>query len=184
MKTTSAGKSLSSVCLQEIWTSAWPTLGSLAVLGRREAKKNHPVKDTGCPLNRGCYHAAPELAKDAQTCWHRRPMITTTVQWLAEVGKVKVNNCRNSKACVSNYAFVLCFSVFRFCFFLFLVPLSFAEFVGIGRANSPWMANLVLCARTAHQDVLVGNTNEFRHPERFSRGKRSGRPFLVTLCGC
>ena len=30
---------------------------------------------------------------------------------------------------------------------------------------------LVLCARTAHQDVSVGNTREIRHPERFSRGK-------------
>ena len=46
------------------------------------------------------------------------------------------------------------------------------------------MANLALCARTAHQGGLVGNTTEFSYPERFSRGKRIGRPFLVTLLGC
>jgi len=30
------------------------------------------------------------------------------------------------------------------------------------------MANLALCARTAHQGVLVGNSEEFRYP----KGKR------------
>jgi len=43
-------------------------------------------KTQGCPLkNDGC-HAAPELAKNAQTCWGRRPMKTIVFQWLAEVG--------------------------------------------------------------------------------------------------
>ena len=37
------------------------------------------------------------------------------------------------------------------------------------------MANLALCARTAHQGGLVGNTREFRHPECFFRGKRIRR---------
>jgi hypothetical protein len=36
-------------------------------------------------------------------------------------------------------------------------PFSLAEFSVVGRANSPGKANLVLCARMAHQDVLVGN---------------------------
>ena len=52
--------------------------------------------------------------------------------------------------------FCLCYLVFFSCFFI--LPFSFAECLGIGRANSPGKANLVLCARTAHQDVLVGNT--------------------------
>jgi len=63
-------------------------------------------------------------------------------------------------------------SAVSFCFSLFLTPLSIAEFSGIGRAISPGRAKLVLCARTAHQDGLVGNSGEFRHPERFSRGNR------------
>jgi len=33
------------------------------------------------------------------------------------------------------------------------------------------MANLALCARTAHQGGFVGNTGKFRHP----KGKWSGR---------
>ena len=58
--------------------------------------------------------------------------------------------------------------------FLFVLnpPLSFAEFSDIGRVNFPWTENLALCARTAHQGVLVGNSKELRHPECFSRGKR------------
>jgi len=50
----------------------------------------------------------------------------------------------------------------------FFSPFLFAKFITVGRANSPWTANLVLCARMAHQDRLVGNSDEFRHPERFS----------------
>ena len=46
-------------------------------------------------------------------------------------------------------------------------PLSLAEFFSVGRTNSPWMANLALCARTAHQSGFVGNTGKFRHPECF-----------------
>ena len=42
--------------------------------------------------------------------------------------------------------------------FVFNPPFSFAEFSAIGRANSPWTANLALCARTAHQGGLVGNS--------------------------
>jgi hypothetical protein len=64
--------------------------------------------------------------------------------------------------------FVLLFFVFSF----ILIPLSIAEFSAIGRAISPGMAKLGLCARTAHQDGLVGNSGEFRYPERFSRGNR------------
>jgi hypothetical protein len=53
-------------------------------------------------------------------------------------------------------------------------PYSFAprkafgvpEFSGIGRVNSPGMANLALCARTAHQGGLVGNTREFSKRKR------------------
>jgi len=54
---------------------------------------------------------------------------------------------------------------------LFVTPLSIAEFTGIGRVNSPGKANLALCARTAHQGGLVGNTGEFRHPECFISGQ-------------
>jgi len=63
-------------------------------------------------------------------------------------------------------------------FFLFIPPLSIAEFTGIGRAISPGKAKLVLCAWTAHQDGLVGNADEFRHPERFSRGNRLRTAFF------
>jgi hypothetical protein len=53
----------------------------------------------------------------------------------------------------------------------------FAEFLAVGRANSPGKANLALCARTAHQGGLVGNSQKFRHPQ----GKRIGAAFLVTF---
>ena len=46
------------------------------------------------------------------------------------------------------------------------------------------MANLVLCARTAHQDGFVDNTGKFRNPECFSRGKRCGAAFSGYLLGC
>jgi len=60
----------------------------------------------------------------------------------------------------------------------FQLPLLFAEFSGIGRVNLPWTANLVLCARTAHQDGLVGNTEEFRHPKgKQTRAAFSGYSF-------
>ena len=51
----------------------------------------------------------------------------------------------------------------------------------IGRTNPPGMADLVLYARTAHQDGPVGNSPEFRHPDCFYRGKRCGAAFLVTF---
>ncbi len=51
------------------------------------------------------------------------------------------------------------------------IPLSLAEFFSVGRTNSPRMANLVLCARTAHQDGFVGNAGKFRHPECFFSGQ-------------
>ena len=60
-------------------------------------------------------------------------------------------------------------------------PSSFAEFWAIDRANPPGKADLVLCARTAHQDGRVGNSPEFRQPECFFRGKRCGAAFLVTF---
>ena len=69
-------------------------------------------------------------------------------------------------------------------FFLFAPPLSIAEFTGIGRAISPGKAKLVLCAWTAHQDGLVGNGDEFRHPERFHRGKQGGMAFFWLLFFC
>ena len=50
---------------------------------------------------------------------------------------------------------------------VYLTPLSIAEFAGIVRAISPGKAKLVLCARTAHQDRLVGNSGEFRYPAIF-----------------
>jgi hypothetical protein len=64
--------------------------------------------------------------------------------------------------------------------FLFAVkfPFLFAEFSVAGRANSPGKANLVLCARMAHQDGLVGSCGKFRHPECFSRGKQDGIAFF------
>ena len=33
----------------------------------------------------------------------------------------------------------------------FWIPFSFAEWCCVGRGNSPWTANLALCARMAHQ---------------------------------
>ena len=73
-----------------------------------------------------------------------------------------------------------------FCFSLvYLTPLSIAEFTGIGRAISPGKAKLVLCARTAHQDGLVGNSGEFRYPERFFSGQSNKDGFfLVTFFSC
>ena len=71
--------------------------------------------------------------------------------------------------------------VSSFVLFLFNFRLSIAEVGGIGRANSPRTANLALCARTAHQGGLVGNTPSFRHP---AGAIEQRRPFLVTLLGC
>ena len=69
--------------------------------------------------------------------------------------------------------------VFSVLFFsCFQTPLSIAEFAAIGRAISPGKAKLVLCAWTAHQDGLVGNSGEFRHAERFSRGNRIRTAFF------
>jgi hypothetical protein len=63
-------------------------------------------------------------------------------------------------------------------------PFLFAEFLTVGRVNSPGKANLGLCARMAHQAGLVGNSEEFRHPEHFSRGKQSGMAFFWLLFFC
>ena len=52
---------------------------------KRPPRQLRPVKNTGFPFNRGGYHAAPELANNAQTCWHREPMITTPLKRLAKV---------------------------------------------------------------------------------------------------
>ena len=67
--------------------------------------------------------------------------------------------------CISQ---IVLFVILVFCFSLvYLTPLSIAEFAGIVRAISPGKAKLVLCARTAHQDGLVGNSGEFRYPAFF-----------------
>jgi len=58
-------------------------------------------------------------------------------------------------------------------------PSSVAEFGGIGSANSPWTANLGLCARMAHQIGRVGNAAKFRHPQ----GKRYGAAFFGYFLG-
>jgi len=58
-------------------------------------------------------------------------------------------------------------------------PFSFAEFGSIGRANSPWTANLGLCARMAHQTGRVGNAAKFRHPQ----GKRYGAALFGYFLG-
>jgi hypothetical protein len=68
--------------------------------------------------------------------------------------------------------------------FRFFSPFLFAELRTVGRANSPPMANLALCARMAHQGGLVGNSVQFRHPERFSRGKQCGMAFFWLLFFC
>jgi hypothetical protein len=52
---------------------------------KRPPRQLRPVKDTGFPFRQHHYHAAPELAQNAQTCWHRKPMITAPPKWLAEV---------------------------------------------------------------------------------------------------
>jgi len=73
-----------------------------------------------------------------------------------------------------------CLFSFWFSFFLTDFPFSFAEFGGIGSANSPWTANLVLCARMAHQDgrvAMLPNSGT-------RRANEAGRPFLVTFLGC
>jgi len=69
--------------------------------------------------------------------------------------------------------------LFRF-FLLTDFPSSFAEFGGIGSANSPWTANLGLCARMAHQ------TGALAMPPNSGtrRANDMGRPFLVTFWGC
>jgi hypothetical protein len=103
-------------------------------------------------------------------------MITALPRWLVEVDKnqqkkqVLLNIARPFKN--------VCFA------FRFFVPFLFAEFISVGRVNSPWTANLALCARMAHQSGLVGNSDEFRHPERFSRGKQGGMAFFWLLFFC
>jgi len=79
-------------------------------------------------------------------------------------------------------SFVCDFSVLFFS--CFKTSLSIAEFTGIGRVISPGKAKLALCARTAHQGGLVGNSGEFRHPERFSRGNRIRMAFFWLLFFC
>ena len=69
----------------------------------------------------------------------------------------------------------------RFFDYRFVIPLLFAECLGVGRANSPGKANLVLCAWMAHKGGLVGNAQVFRYPERSSRGKRDGMAFFWSL---
>jgi len=59
-------------------------------------------------------------------------------------------------------------------------PSSFAEFGGIGSANSPWTANLGLCARMAHQTGRVAMPPN----SGTRRANDAGRPFLVTFLGC
>ena len=59
---------------------------------KRPPQQLRPVKGTGFPFSHYRYHAVPELAKNAQTCWHRKPMITVPAKWLAEVDKVKVKS--------------------------------------------------------------------------------------------
>jgi len=41
-------------------------------------------KTQGFPITQCHYHAAPELAKNAQTCWRRRLMIMTLDNRLAK----------------------------------------------------------------------------------------------------
>ena len=52
---------------------------------KRPPRQLRPVKGTGFPFNRNGYHAAPELANNAQTCWCRKPMIITPLKRLAKV---------------------------------------------------------------------------------------------------
>jgi hypothetical protein len=83
---------------------------------KRPPLQLRPVKDTGYPLNHRYYHAAPELAYVVKhVCsdsWHRKPMIITMVQWLAEVDlKSKSKTVEQSNVCV-----------IKFVFFLFLTP--------------------------------------------------------------
>ncbi len=52
---------------------------------KRPPRQLRPVKGTGFPFSQHRYHAAPELAKDAQTRWRRKLMITVLTKWLAEV---------------------------------------------------------------------------------------------------
>jgi len=53
---------------------------------RKGRHYSYAPKKQGFPFSQYRYHAAPELAKNAQTCWHRKPMITVPAKWLAEVG--------------------------------------------------------------------------------------------------
>jgi len=57
----------------------------------------------------------------------------------------------------------------------------FAESITVGRANSSWTVNSALCARMAHQGGLVGNSDGFRHPERFSGKTEWDGILLVTF---
>ena len=68
---------------------------------KRPPRQLRPVKNTGFPSNRGGYHAAPELAKNAQTCWYREPMITTPVKWLAKVDCESKSKAKNSCHCMT-----------------------------------------------------------------------------------
>jgi hypothetical protein len=57
---------------------------------RKGRRYSYAPEKQGCPFIQHRYHAAPELAKNAQTCWHRNPMIMLLPKWLAEAeGKSK-----------------------------------------------------------------------------------------------
>ena len=109
----------------------------------------------------------PELAEDAQTTGAESPC-----QQYSFAGLLRWREGQKRYDLMLLYlpdGIVCVFSVLFFsCFY---TPLSIAEFAGIARVISPGKAKLVLCARTAHQDGLVGNSGEFRYPERFFSGQ-------------
>jgi len=102
-------------------------------------------------------------------------MIIALPQWLAKV------DLRSTSKAKKQVLLMMPESFYNRCF-CFFVPFLFAEFFAVGRVNSPGKANLVLCARTAHPDGLVGNSDEFRHLERFLSGQiRWDGILLVTF---
>ena len=137
-----------------------------------------PVEDTGVPIERILLSCCARTRRRRSDSWHRKPMPTVSFRWLAKVER----KVKNSMTLYCDISQIVLFVLLVFCFSLvYLTPLSIAEFAGIGRAISPGKAKLVLCARMAHQDGLVGNSGEFRHPERFSRGNQSRMAFFWLL---
>ena len=63
----------------------------------------------------------------------------------------------------------------------FWIPFSFAEWRCVGRGNSPWTANLALCARMAHQSDSLATPRHSGIPSAYLGTNVRDGILLVTF---